>query len=587
MSKLIDVTNNPLIGGGIFSYMDTLNPPWVDDDIALQLDMIYYGTISGDKITSPLIDKLLTNGKIGNNDMALLAATILTINRVRWQKEYDTLAAEYSPLSNYDMTETMSDDETITEYGRTHTRTDNLAHSETRTDNLAHSETRTDNLTHTIDNTEIETPAVTRTQQDSTRAFNSSSDVNTDKVVQSASGTNRKDIDGTERDTGTQGVTGSNTGTQATSGSDTGTQTDADTGSDTSTRNYTLTRSGNIGVTTSQQMLTSEREVWLWNYFYEVVFPDVDKVLTSPLYIDYDDVSEGVIIDPDSMITIDHNGEFNVLNYAKALVEVANSYSVDDEGKVVYGGRLISQGSKSISENGLYDTTLYNSCNVSVIPSFTPADEGKVVSNGALVSQVSRSITENGVYDTTLVNEIDVDVMELGLFSEYILNTGEIGVIDSIKGYEGSANNVQYSEDGVILQNASSLINIPNTWMRGMSIEIEIGFMTHAQMSTHGRLLMYTSDRGLIYRSNGAWSFYNGQWATDSTITDPDYFEDSRLTVNIDSDWYWHIYRNGVLVYEPDIPMTPSSVNVTSPVIIGAGQYAFYQCYIKKVSIYY
>lgn len=45
-----------------------------------------------------------------------------------------------------------------------------------------------------------------------------------------------------------------------------------------------LTRSGNIGVTTSQQMLESERNLWLWNFFYEVVFPNIDKVLTIALY---------------------------------------------------------------------------------------------------------------------------------------------------------------------------------------------------------------------------------------------------------------------------------------------------------------
>ena len=55
-------------------------------------------------------------------------------------------------------------------------------------------------------------------------------------------------------------------------------------GSDTSTRNYTLERSGNIGVTTSQQMIESERELWLWNFFYKIVFPDVDRILAIDIY---------------------------------------------------------------------------------------------------------------------------------------------------------------------------------------------------------------------------------------------------------------------------------------------------------------
>ena len=77
-------------------------------------------------------------------------------------------------------------------------------------------------------------------------------------------GTNETEYDLTETQTGTQGnVMG---------------------GSDTETRNYRLTRSGNIGVTTSQQMIESERLLWVWNFFRDVVFRDVDRVLTISIY---------------------------------------------------------------------------------------------------------------------------------------------------------------------------------------------------------------------------------------------------------------------------------------------------------------
>ena len=45
----------------------------------------------------------------------------------------------------------------------------------------------------------------------------------------------------------------------------------------------TMTRSGNIGVTTSQQLLQSEIELWEWNFF-EQVFRDLDSVLTLKIY---------------------------------------------------------------------------------------------------------------------------------------------------------------------------------------------------------------------------------------------------------------------------------------------------------------
>lgn len=47
--------------------------------------------------------------------------------------------------------------------------------------------------------------------------------------------------------------------------------------------NRTLTRSGNIGVTTSQQMLKSELELREWN-LYETIFADVDSMITLSIY---------------------------------------------------------------------------------------------------------------------------------------------------------------------------------------------------------------------------------------------------------------------------------------------------------------
>lgn len=344
MSKsLFSVTPDPLTGGGIFSALQSLDPPWVEEDIALQLDMSYYGNISGGKVVSPLIDRILTASKLSTADMATLAGVIMAINKERWSREWATRSAEYDPIQNYNMTEEMTDDETVTEYGRSHTRTDNLSHSETRTDNL----------TRTIDNQEVTTPNLTSTSQQATRGFNSSSDVNTDKETATNTGTSRVDTDGTEHNTGTQGTTGS----------DTGTQTDADTGSDTSTRNYTLTRSGNIGVTTSQQMLQSERDLWMWSYFYDVVFPDVDDVLTIPVYAETEETETepGGGFIPTGTISIIANGAHNVYNYASANVQVPNTYTESDEGKVVSGGVLVSQTHRYIDGKGSYNTTLNNS----------------------------------------------------------------------------------------------------------------------------------------------------------------------------------------------------------------------------------
>lgn len=57
-----------------------------------------------------------------------------------------------------------------------------------------------------------------------------------------------------------------------------------DSGRQDGTTTRTLARSGNIGVTTTQQMIQQQRELLLWDYFYKIVFPDIDKILTLSIY---------------------------------------------------------------------------------------------------------------------------------------------------------------------------------------------------------------------------------------------------------------------------------------------------------------
>ena len=69
------------------------------------------------------------------------------------------------------------------------------------------------------------------------------------------------------------------------------TETNSESGSDTNTKTTnmkeTLTNNttGNSGVMSTQPMINMEREVWDWSYF-EDVFKDIDKILTSGLYVE-------------------------------------------------------------------------------------------------------------------------------------------------------------------------------------------------------------------------------------------------------------------------------------------------------------
>lgn len=242
-TKLNELFPNWMTGGGIFDTLQNLPVPWRDENMSQSLDLEYHGNISGDKYISPLVDKISNGVVLTENKKTMLANTILSINLSNWNKQWQTLSLTYNPIQNYNINEVMNDDETVIEYGKRSTQTNDLTHSktgtdsmardvtDTRTDNLTHSktgtetespditDTRTDNLTHGTNNTETLTPNTTETTRpnitqnttDRIRGFNSDVDVNTGSHVQSNSGTEvvtrtgseQKSLSGSETNTGT------------------------------------------------------------------------------------------------------------------------------------------------------------------------------------------------------------------------------------------------------------------------------------------------------------------------------------------------------------------------------------------------
>jgi hypothetical protein len=102
----------------------------------------------------------------------------------------------------------------------------------------------------------------------------------------------------------------------------------------------------------------------------------------------------------------------------KAITE-NGSYSPQSENADGYSSVTVNVGrylgDKSITRNGSFRAADdhvdgYSSVSVSVPNSYSALDEGKVVSGGALNAQTSRTVTQNGTFDTTRNNQVTVNV---------------------------------------------------------------------------------------------------------------------------------------------------------------------------------
>lgn len=215
--------------GGIFSNIDNL--PWSSVMAGLQADTLYFDTHSGERFSSRIITRRIGDaGYLTSDDRRTISALVYAMFKTQWSKLWETMNPNYEPLTNYSMTE----DETG---NNTYTRTPNLTRKHTGTDNGEGS--------------------TTMNTQNNLWGFNSESSIPSDM----------RDGTYTANNTNTRDLTDTETGTDTTAGDNT----------------RKLTRTGNIGTNTFQNLLQQERNLWMYNFF-EQIFKDVDYVLTIPIY---------------------------------------------------------------------------------------------------------------------------------------------------------------------------------------------------------------------------------------------------------------------------------------------------------------
>lgn len=226
------------------------------DDLSI-LDDDYFTNESGEKIISPLLKKKLdNNGKIPTTNAWTFVWQIAMIKyKLKWDKDWEALKKQYNPIENYSMTEEEELPKKTTE--TKHYESYDVTRSEA-----------TNKSYHTEENADVK-------DESSVYGFNSNSAVPVGESNQTKNKLNNYS-DSTET-----GDAEDNVITESHS-------KDGDDNKETTTEEWnkkrTLTRKGNIGVTTSQQMIESTLKLYMFNFIHDVVYRDLDEILTLEIY---------------------------------------------------------------------------------------------------------------------------------------------------------------------------------------------------------------------------------------------------------------------------------------------------------------
>lgn len=283
MSTILDIWSDPETTG-IFTSLNNLDVPWKSDNIYESLNLQYYYNHSGQKNISPLTSAVLGSAtSLTDDEKVKLANIAFSMYSKNWKYLYDAIFADYDPIENYNAIEA----ETIGTSGsrsgsgsesNTGTDTHTLSGTDTETitaSNLDH-ESGTDTTTDTTADGTSETVNQIYGYNSSTAANDSTSTTTVNQTVKHETGYGKSvNHDVSETHSTEYGKTDTETLNLSKS------TTDQETTSGNTTRN--LTRHGNIGVTTSQQMIESEIELRKHNYF-DIIFKDIDNILTLSIY---------------------------------------------------------------------------------------------------------------------------------------------------------------------------------------------------------------------------------------------------------------------------------------------------------------
>ena len=207
----------------------------------------------------------------------------------------------------------------------------------------------------------------------------------------------------------------------------------------------------------------------------------------------------------------------------------------------------------------------------------------------------SISITDNGTVDVTNYATAVVNVQGGGGATLLAAWDFTSSLTDSVNGFAATlGGSATQDSSGVSIPNLNSYVTFPlATKAVFRTYEIDMGSMSYyGSAGANRRLFMFNGGGGFIYRSTGKWSFYDrnsgGTWATDSSLSSFDYFANSTIKIYIDENGYFHIYKDGTLVYEPNRPFYSASdfYGVTYGIRLGMDAYSGASSVITGFRIY-
>ena len=232
---------------------------------------------------------------------------------------------------------------------------------------------------------------------------------------------------------------------------------------------------------------------------------------------------------------VDACGDVVLYNWKFAGIEIAPQYT-----SILIGDPIVINGAVQVTEQD--EVT---------VPGINP-DPPEPPDPPVLVQLTA---IENGVYlpedyEADGFFEVTVDVSSGQSDVEYWdLSDSFIGIL---RGISSKANNVRIESIGANFS-AYGAIRFGIGW-NGMTIEIETGDL-QLTSGSHRRFVMIggsDSAVGFIYRSSGKWAFYTDDYGwSETSETDGSFFDNCLVKIHIDSDGHWHIYKDGVLFWEP------------------------------------